>query len=296
MAPLNSKVLRDAINTVAPLLKLEADMRNGQTEVPDAETESSPFDDARVARILDRRRTFGPCRPAAGPTRLFCLPLVRISVATAAVAAAIWLVYVILTATNDKMAGDAKRASSSSIVKANTEEKDQRSHARDSVHAGPDDKEAPNTERARHQALTLVGDFKSDAALRKLKTYAANIKPMASTIDVVVKSDGSTFRYLYKYFDGTAIWQNFDHRVINTMIAKSGRKEQRIRLIACYSGADFSSLAQNLANKSKKIVIAPTDKVHIYDDGELTIGPTAGVNSGKWREFRPSNVPPDSKR
>jgi len=57
-----------------------------------------------------------------------------------------------------------------------------------------------------------------------------------------------------------------------------------IRLISCETGAEGAVSAQYLANYLNVEVIAPTDIVYVYPDGDMIIGLD---NSGFWKTFKP---------
>lgn len=78
-----------------------------------------------------------------------------------------------------------------------------------------------------------------------------------------------------KAFPGTSILVKKD----------DGYTGGKIRLISCGAGA--GKFAQNLANKMGVEVIAPTDTVWAWANGELTIGATQFDKTGKWKSFKP---------
>ena len=82
-------------------------------------------------------------------------------------------------------------------------------------------------------------------------------------------------------------WVQVNHRTLATLIGKSGRSGESIRLISCSSGASPTGIAQNLSNKLGMKVVAPTDKLWIHPNGNLTIGRTPTANTGQWVNFNP---------
>lgn len=60
-----------------------------------------------------------------------------------------------------------------------------------------------------------------------------------------------------------------------------------IRLIACETGAKDAIAAQALATQLNVTVLAPTDIVWVFPDGEMIIGPTQFENTGEWKKFKP---------
>ena len=113
--------------------------------------------------------------------------------------------------------------------------------------------------------------------------YAANVEPLPDTLDVFVHGDVDDF---IAQRDGTQV--RIDHRRLANYIRKSGARYQRVRLISCKTGLHVKGVAQHLANKLGVEVIAPTDNVHIAEDGSMTIGRQPGQNNGKWITFEPA--------
>jgi hypothetical protein len=124
--------------------------------------------------------------------------------------------------------------------------------------------------------VTLIG--KGDPLAQAAKW----IKPQQGVIDVVVHGSPDAFHVLHN-----GKWVQVNHRTLATLIEKSGQSGSSIRLIFCSSGASPTGVAQNLANKLGMKVTAPTDKVWIHPNGNLTIGKTATANTGQWVTFTP---------
>jgi len=82
-------------------------------------------------------------------------------------------------------------------------------------------------------------------------------------------------------------WVELSHRSMAKFIKKNGHTDQSIRLISCSTGACTNGAAQNLANKLGVNVIAPSNKLWIHPNGQLTIGNTATSNTGVWNSFSP---------
>lgn len=124
--------------------------------------------------------------------------------------------------------------------------------------------------------VVLAGE---DADLRAAAEW---LEPLPGTLDVVVHG---TIDDLVVLHGGTE--QHIDHRRLALYIKKSGAKYERIRLAACKSGTHAKGVAQHLANKLGVEVIAPTDTLHVSEDGTQVIGPKKTRNTGRWETFTP---------
>jgi hypothetical protein len=82
-------------------------------------------------------------------------------------------------------------------------------------------------------------------------------------------------------------WISINQRSLATFLKKSGYTGGEIKLVACWSGACPTGIAQDLANKLGTTVKAPTDQVWVWPNGQLTIGPSPTSNTGKWETFKP---------
>lgn len=60
-------------------------------------------------------------------------------------------------------------------------------------------------------------------------------------------------------------------------------------MISCQSGAVDSFTAQYVANQMGVDVLAPTDIVIVYPDGEIFIGPSIMERTGGWKAFHPNS-------
>jgi hypothetical protein len=141
----------------------------------------------------------------------------------------------------------------------------------------PSNDNETSAQKAGPTQVILQGE---DSAIPK---YAANVKPLPDTLDVFVHGDVDDF---IVQRDGEQI--RIDHRRLATYIEKSGARYKAVRLISCKSGLHVRGVAQHLANKLGVRVIAPTDNVHIAEDGSMTIGRQQGQNNGKWVTFEPT--------
>jgi hypothetical protein len=74
-----------------------------------------------------------------------------------------------------------------------------------------------------------------------------------------------------------------------SFIKKSNYQGGNIRLIACNTGSEGATAAQNLSNKMKVDVLAPTSTVWVGANGTMTVGSRPGVNTGSWKIFTPHN-------
>ena len=113
---------------------------------------------------------------------------------------------------------------------------------------------------------------------------SGNIKPIEGYRDIVCH--GNTTGFAYKDLDGNEINmtpREFAEILKNSPVFEGGP----IRLISCQAGADSSFTAQYVANRLGVDVLAPTDTVFVYPDGEIIIGPDKYHNTGTWRVFKP---------
>lgn len=113
--------------------------------------------------------------------------------------------------------------------------------------------------------------------------YADRVPPIPGMLDVVLHGTKDTF-----YFFRGETKVEVTHGSLALYILKSGRPFERIRLISCETGAHTKGAAQHLANKLGVDVYAPTDKIHIGEDGSLVIGPKPDVPRGTWAKFEPA--------
>ena len=69
-------------------------------------------------------------------------------------------------------------------------------------------------------------------------------------------------------------------------------KGGNIRLISCETGKGDGIVPQYIANELGVDVLAPTDLVWVFDDGEMYVAydmdnALAGINTGEWKLFKP---------
>ena len=116
-----------------------------------------------------------------------------------------------------------------------------------------------------------------------LYQYADRVPPIPGMLDVVLHGTKDTF-----YFFRGETKVEVTHGSLALYILRSGQPFERIRLISCETGAHTKGAAQHLANKLGVDVYAPTDKIHIGEDGSLVIGPRPHVPRGTWEKFEPA--------
>ena len=118
-----------------------------------------------------------------------------------------------------------------------------------------------------------------------MKDAAKNITPKAGRFDVVVHSDARNF--WVKTGPGTLDWAKVPAYRVADFMRQNGYRGGPVRLIACSAGMCSNGAAQKLANELNTAVKAATDKIHIYPDGRMTVGPTPTSNTGTWVWFGP---------
>ena len=130
---------------------------------------------------------------------------------------------------------------------------------------------------------TLVGNGKGF----ELKDAAKKMRKVPGYTDVVVHGTPNSIVITF-IKDDTEKTITLDHRRLAKYLKHSkGYEKGNIRLIACKTGSDKGSFAQNLANKMGVTVRAPTDTVYIYPNGGIVIGPDMLTNTGKWVDYHP---------
>ncbi len=127
--------------------------------------------------------------------------------------------------------------------------------------------------------LTLSARFlnKMDLMWKNSK----NIKPIEGYQDIICHGDKESFSY--KDLDGNEINltpREFAEILKNSPVFEGGP----VRLISCQAGAVDSFTAQYIANQLGVSVLAPTDIVYVYPDGEMKVGK---YNTGSWALFGP---------
>jgi RHS repeat-associated protein len=100
--------------------------------------------------------------------------------------------------------------------------------------------------------------------------------------DVLVHGTPHGFQY-----NNSGKWVDINANTLANFVGKGNYQGGNIRLISCNTGGEGATAAQNLANRMGVDVLAPTDKVWVYSNGSMTIGPKPNVNTGTWKIFTP---------
>jgi hypothetical protein len=98
-------------------------------------------------------------------------------------------------------------------------------------------------------------------------------------------------------------WRELSHRDVAHMIRNSDwTPGTPVRLAACNAGKGPCPVAQHLANDLGVAVQAPTDYLHVFDDGAMLVGPPSTLETGigmpadrAWKSFKPKPAPPKPK-
>jgi hypothetical protein len=184
---------------------------------------------------------------------------------------------------------DAKRAARRAARRAGPDKSDRPERVADESkhnHNAPPAPPLTNQHDQRRQRISLAGHDE-----REMLRYAQAIPPIPDTVDVLIH--GTIDDFLIKTDHGNTL---LGHRSLATYIKKSGLKIKRIRLLACKSGMYPEGSAQHLANKLGVPVMAPSDKLHIFEDGSMVIGPKQDRPTGRWLEFEPKRSRPRLQR
>ena len=141
--------------------------------------------------------------------------------------------------------------------------------------------------------LTFYGDAGFDEDSLQL---AQKVKPIDGVTDVHIHgSPDSVGIRLADTAPGVQNWQSLDAKQLLQNMKDAGYQQgDPIRLLACSTGDPntIGNFAQQLANESGAMVTAPTDTLWLHDQGVMTIGPTADVNTGRWKLFTPLGKTP----
>ena len=110
---------------------------------------------------------------------------------------------------------------------------------------------------------------------------AQNIKPLDGYEDIVVHGD--PYSFIFKDSNGKESYVSFKEfaDILRSSPVYNGAD---IRLISCETAAEGSVTAQALANELGVTVLAPTDIVGVYPDGEMFVGLTG---EGSWVKIKP---------
>lgn len=124
----------------------------------------------------------------------------------------------------------------------------------------------------------------------KLFEYAKRIKPLDGFEDIVVH--GNPYGFTFRNADGkeeTISAEEFCELIKNNPNYKGGN----IRLISCQVGYGDGIVPQYIADKLGVIVLAPTEIVTVFSDGEMIVANSdydakMGIETGDWIPFEPS--------
>ena len=117
-----------------------------------------------------------------------------------------------------------------------------------------------------------------------LHKNSQKIKPLERYEDVVVHGD--MYGFAFKNADGEE--SNVSVREFAQILQGSPEYHGgAIRLISCETGAKDAIAAQALADELGVEVMAPSDVLFVWPDGEMTIGPDPLTNNGEWIIFKP---------
>ena len=86
--------------------------------------------------------------------------------------------------------------------------------------------------------------------------------------------------------------QKADHKTVAEIIRnrKDYDETKPVRLLSCSTGkADKNGdcFAQRLADELGVTIHAPDDKIWVWPDGKMSIGPNEHISSGNMKEFKP---------
>lgn len=136
------------------------------------------------------------------------------------------------------------------------------------------------------EVVSLPGDRPRQAKLGSdpgVMAASGWTKPEAGYYDVILHGLPDKFRV---YTNGK--WVDMDHRALARFIRKQYDYDgSSIRLLSCSTGACEAGVAKDLANKLGVPVKAPTDVLHVFSDGALSIGEDPFKNTGTWKIFKP---------
>lgn len=118
----------------------------------------------------------------------------------------------------------------------------------------------------------------------KLYEYSKKVKAEPNFEDIFIHGDKKGFSYSNSDNKEMAVTA----RELAEMIkANPNYKGGNIRLVSCESASNGATSAQMISNLLGVDVKAPTDKVWIDWDGNMTVGPDEFTNSGKWVILKP---------
>lgn len=118
-----------------------------------------------------------------------------------------------------------------------------------------------------------------------LYKYSKNIVPLKDYEDQVIHGD--QFGFEIRDLNGVTSDVYTPREFAEILKEDPNYYGGDIRLISCEAGKGDVCAAQMLANQLGVNVMAPTDMVWVFNDGEIIIGPTQYENTGKWKIFKP---------
>lgn len=126
-----------------------------------------------------------------------------------------------------------------------------------------------------------INQFPGNEAIRR---FMESVPPLPGFYDVGLHGGPRAVEIALS--DGRVVLA--DHRLLSELITRAPDYDGgSVRLVSCSTGAVPDGIAQNLANKLGKDVLAPTDKVWIWPDGSTGVGPGADRLTGSWQLFTP---------
>lgn len=118
-----------------------------------------------------------------------------------------------------------------------------------------------------------------------LFSNAKQIKPIANYEDMVIHGDNKGFEIQDK--EGNTASQYTPKEFADILLSDPNYHGGNVRLISCEAGKGETCAAQMLANALGVDVMAPTDIVWVFPDGNIIIGKTEFENTGEWKTFKP---------
>ena len=134
------------------------------------------------------------------------------------------------------------------------------------------------------ESSSLVGNHPKGKALAEV---SKRVKKEEGFTDVAVHGNPNSVA-VYRLENGKEKEIPLTHRNLAKFLrSDKGYNGGNIRLLSCSTGKETGTFAQYLANKMGVAVKAPSDKLHIWPNGRMVIGPNPYINSGKWITYYP---------
>ena len=121
----------------------------------------------------------------------------------------------------------------------------------------------------------------------KLHDYAKKIKPLTGYRDFVCHAD----QYSFTFVDKAGNESNVSVEEFCDILDKSGTYHgEKIRLMACQTGAGDAIIPKYIAKRYNTEVMAPTEIVNVDFDGNYILADDIsdakmGIETGRWRRF-----------